>query len=108
MFHGLRADTILGRGLGMRAPGPGRNDGLNTPPRQLGAEGVAVIGFVRDQAGQQRVRLLPKHGLVWSGLGRPARAGTGAALSLRQAMTCTRPTVLSSHHTADRSSSART
>ena len=54
VFHGLRAGTVLGRGLGMRTPGPGRNDGLNTPLRQLGTEGVNVIGFVRDKATKHR------------------------------------------------------
>lgn len=38
----------------MRTPAPGRNDGLDTPPRQLGAEGVDVIGFVRDKAAEHR------------------------------------------------------
>ena len=38
----------------MRTPAPGRNDGLNTPPRQLGAEGVNVMGFVRDKAAKHR------------------------------------------------------
>ena len=42
-------------GMGVRAPAPGRNDGLNVPLRPLGAEAVAVIGPVRDQAGQGRV-----------------------------------------------------
>ena len=37
-------------------PAPGRNDGLDAPLRQPCAEGVAVIGPVRDQAGQGRVR----------------------------------------------------
>ena len=42
-------------GLGVQAPAPGRNDGLDVPLRPLGAEAIAVIGPVRDQAGQGRV-----------------------------------------------------
>ena len=47
-FRGVR--------LGMRAPGPRRHDGPKPPLRQSGAEGVDVIGPVRDQAGQQGIR----------------------------------------------------
>ena len=53
-FHGV-AHRVPFRivGLGVRAPGSVRNDGLNTPPRPPGAEGVAVIDPIRDQAGQR-------------------------------------------------------
>ena len=52
----LRAGYRSGSwGWGVRAPGPGRNDGLDVLLRPLGAEDVAVIGPVRDQAGQGRV-----------------------------------------------------
>ena len=44
-------------GLGVHAPLPGRNNGLDALLLPLGAEGVAVIGPVGDQAGQRRVRL---------------------------------------------------
>lgn len=40
-------------GLGVCAPGPGRNDGLDALPRP---PGVSVIGPVRDQARPRRVR----------------------------------------------------
>ena len=43
-------------GAGVRAPVPGRNDGLDAPLRPPRAEGVAVVGPVGDQAGQRRVR----------------------------------------------------
>ena len=85
----------------MRAPGPSRNDGLNTPPRQLGAEVVDGINFVRDpRSGRTATRQskpLPKHrsGVVGTW---PSRAGTGAALLLHQAMDMrTLARVLSSH-----------
>lgn len=50
----MRVGGMASRGEGERAPPPGRNDGLETLPRELGAEGIAVIGPVRDQTGQGR------------------------------------------------------
>ena len=41
-------------GLGVRAPLPGGSDGLEVPLREPGAEGVAILGPIRDQAGQGR------------------------------------------------------
>ena len=64
-------------GLGVRAPVLGRNDYLDALPRELGAEGVAAIGPVGNQAGQRRVRPRfhqgPGLGAV-VGAGRPSRA----------------------------------
>ena len=54
-FHGV-ACRVRFRGvrLGVQTSVPSRNDGLKAPLRQLDAEGVAVIGPIRDQAGQGR------------------------------------------------------
>ena len=41
-------------GMGVQTPALGWKDGLDAPLRQLGAKGTAVIGPVRDQAGQGR------------------------------------------------------
>ena len=68
--HGARPVPHRILGLGMRAPGPGRNDGLEAPTRELGAEGVAVIGLIRDQAGWGR-----------AGLGFHQGAGLGAIVA---------------------------
>ena len=55
--HGLaRRVPFRGAGLGVRAPLPGRNDGLEAPRRPPGAEGVAVLGPVGGQARPRRVR----------------------------------------------------
>ena len=43
-------------GLGVRAPASGRKDGLDVPRPPPGAAGVAVMGPVRNQAGQGRAR----------------------------------------------------
>ena len=57
-FHGLaRLVSFRVVGLGIRAPLPGRNDGLDALLLQPRAEGITVIGPVGDQAGQRRVRL---------------------------------------------------
>ena len=63
-------------GLGVRAPLPGRNDGLGAPPR---AEGVAVIrpGRPSGRAAARPSRLPPEPG-CGRGAGRPSRAGAGA------------------------------
>ena len=53
----LRAGYRSGaRGWGFVHPLPGRNDGLKAPRRPPGAEGVAVLGPVGDQARPRRVR----------------------------------------------------
>ena len=52
LFHSVA--RVVGRGI--RAPVPGRNDGLNALLLQPRAEGVAVLGPVSDQAGPRRVR----------------------------------------------------
>ena len=50
-FHGVaRLVLFQGVGLGVRAPLPGRNDGLGTPLRQSRAEGVAVISTLCFEA----------------------------------------------------------
>ena len=59
-------------GPGVRAPLPGRNDGLDALPR---AAGVAVIGRVGDQAGP--VPASPR-ARAWVQSCRPSRAGAGA------------------------------
>ena len=65
--------------LGVRAPGPGRNDGLQALPRQSGAQGADAIGLIREQAGPRRVRSRrpprPAPGCGCRGAGRPSRAG---------------------------------
>ena len=43
----------------VRAPDPGRNGGLGVLPRPSRAEGVAIIGPIRDQAGPRRIRFHP-------------------------------------------------
>ncbi len=79
--------TVPGRGV--RAPGPGRNNGLNALPRLLGAQGIDIIGRVRDQAGQRRVRPggrpSPDLGAV-AGLAAHHAQAQGTALSIRQDM----------------------
>ena len=78
-FHGVaRRVPFRGVGLEVRVPDPGRNDGHHALPRQLGAQGVDVIGPVRDQAGPRRVRPSSRQGpsLGGRGAGRPSRAGT--------------------------------
>ena len=85
-FHGVaRRVPFRGVGLGAREPGPGRNDGLAVLLCQLGAEDVAVIGSVRDQAGQGRVGLGfhpgPDLGAVVALAPAPAQ---GTAPSIRQ------------------------
>ena len=59
--------SFRGVGLGIRAPASGRNDSLDAMPRQLDAQGIDVIGQVRDQAGPR---------LGSSGF-HQSRAGTG-------------------------------
>ena len=55
-FHGVaRRVPFRVAGLGF-VPLPGRNDRLNALLLSPGAEGVAVIGPVGDQAGPRRVR----------------------------------------------------
>ena len=54
-FHGVaRLVPFRFVRLGVQASVPGRKDGFDAPLREPGAEGVAVIGPVRDQAGQGR------------------------------------------------------
>ena len=55
-FHGV-ARLVPRRiaGLGIGAPAPDRNDGLDAPLRQSRAQSVNVISPVRDHAGQRRV-----------------------------------------------------
>ena len=110
-------------GLGVRAPGPGRDDGLDALRRPPGAGGVAVPSPICNQVGQGRVG----PGCPWSGPeggrsglpgtrrerdpGAPPGWGSGAeAARLRPragSAACfgARPTVLS-RRTADRSGSA--
>ena len=66
-------------GLGVGASAPGRKDGHEVPWRPPGAEAVAVIGPVRDQAGgTRRSRLPPGPGPGGCrGVGRPSRADAG-------------------------------
>ncbi len=76
-FNGIARLVPFGVvGPGVRAPLPGGNDGLDALLLQPGAEGVAVIGPVGDQAGQGRARP-----------GFPQGLGLGAvvALAARQA-----------------------
>lgn len=76
-------------GLGVQTPAPGRQDSLNAPLRQLGAEGVAVVGPIRDQAGQGRadpsLDLNPGLGAVVALVARQAQT-QGAAPLIRQAV----------------------
>ena len=76
-------------GLGVRAPLPGRNDGLGAPLRQPRAEAVAVIGPVGHQAGPRRVRpgfhQGPSLGAVVARAARHAQAQEPAA-AIRQDM----------------------
>ena len=87
-FHGLaRLVSFRVVGLGVHAPLPGRNNGLDALLLPLGAEGVAVIGPVGDQAGQRRVRpgfhQGPGLGAVVVLVPRHAQA-QGTAASIRQ------------------------
>ena len=133
-FHGLaRRVPFRVVGLGVQAPAPGRKDGLDVPLRPPGAEGVAVIGPVRNQAGQGRADPGLDPGLG-AGVARAARQAPaqGASPLIRQdgslgaeatpvtaegriqplfwgapaALTCARPTVLS-RRTEDSSGAAR-
>ena len=79
LFHGLaRRVPFRVAGLGVRAPAPGRNGGLDVPLRLPGAATVAVLGPVRDQAGQGRVGPGFPQG---PGLG--ARSGRGPPVTRR-------------------------
>ena len=87
-FHGLeRLVSFRVVGLGVHAPLPGRNNGLDALLLPPGAEGVAVIGPVGDQAGQRRVRpgfhQGPGLGAVVALAPRHAQA-QGTAASIRQ------------------------
>ena len=80
----LRVGSVPGHGTGAA---PGRNDGLNSLLRQPRAEGVAVIGAVREQAGQRRadpgLNQGPGLGAVVALIPRHARA-QGASPLIRQ------------------------
>ena len=128
-----RRGTFRVAGLGVRAPASGRKDGLDVPLRPPGAEGVAVMGPVRDLAGQGRggpgFPQGPGLGAVGARAARHAQM-QGTAPSMRQdmdlgtglgcgperapplalgrapaALTCARPTGLS-RRTVDRSGAA--
>ena len=73
-----RLVRFRGVGLGVRAPLPGRNDGLGAPLRPPRAEGVAVIGPVGHLAGLRRAR----PGFQGPGLG----AVVALAAAIRQDM----------------------
>ena len=75
--------------LEVQASVPGRKDGCDVPLREPGAEGVAAIGPVRDQAGQGRAGSGFPQGpgldtVVALAAGHAQRLGT--ALSIRQDM----------------------
>ena len=85
-FHGVaRQVPFRVAGLGVRAPLPGRNDGLDAlllPPR---AEGGAVLGPVGAQAGPRRVRLgFPQGPGLSAVVARAARQAQGPAAAIRQ------------------------
>ena len=78
-FHGVaRLVPFRVVGLGVQTPVPGRNDGLNALLFQPGAEGVAVVGPVREQAGQGR---------AGSGLDQGPGLGAVVARAARQVQT---------------------
>ena len=63
---------------------PRRNDGLNVPLRPPGAEGVAVIGPIRDQAGQGRVAVFPQGPGLGAVVARRHAQVQGTAPAIRQ------------------------